>query len=290
MLLKSSIKKYGKKYFKKEILEYCESLEELNNKEIYWINLLKSTDRKIGYNIDSGGQYLNKKTIQKRKLKRNGWSDEKTKLWKQRISETMKKRNTSKGENNPMFGVEFTDERKQKCAETKKNNKHKHKYYTEEYKNKMSIKNTGENNPNYNNKWSNEQKEKMSKHLKNNNVHKGENNSMYGKYGENNPNFIKIPDNILNNIIFDYTQNFYSIKKLSNKYNYSLEKIKTYLKHKGIKIKKIYISKENEDKIINMYIIDKMKITQISKYFSLERRNINKVLKKYNIDIVSKKI
>jgi DNA-directed RNA polymerase subunit RPC12/RpoP len=56
------IKKYGKENFKKEILEFCETKEQLNEREIYWIAKLKSTDRKIGYNLTFGGQ--------------NGWTDE----------------------------------------------------------------------------------------------------------------------------------------------------------------------------------------------------------------------
>lgn len=50
-----AIKKYGKVNFKKEVLEVCDSLESLNEKEIYWIEKLKSTDKNVGYNISSGG-------------------------------------------------------------------------------------------------------------------------------------------------------------------------------------------------------------------------------------------
>jgi len=54
-LLKKAIKKYGRNNFKKEILETCNTFEELNNKEIYWINQLNSTNLKIGYNLIDGG-------------------------------------------------------------------------------------------------------------------------------------------------------------------------------------------------------------------------------------------
>ena len=50
-LLKLAIKKYGKKNFKKEILEECTSIDELNEREIYWIGFFKSNDRYTGYNI-----------------------------------------------------------------------------------------------------------------------------------------------------------------------------------------------------------------------------------------------
>ena len=51
-----AIKKYGKKNFKKEILEYCDSEEELNEREIYWIQKFNSIDRNLGYNITVGGE------------------------------------------------------------------------------------------------------------------------------------------------------------------------------------------------------------------------------------------
>lgn len=50
-----AIKKYGKKNFKKEIIEICSCVEELNEREIYWIQYYNSTDHKIGYNISTGG-------------------------------------------------------------------------------------------------------------------------------------------------------------------------------------------------------------------------------------------
>jgi len=56
LLIKLAIKKYGKKSFIKEIIETCQSQKELDEKEIFWINKLESRNRKIGYNIDSGGR------------------------------------------------------------------------------------------------------------------------------------------------------------------------------------------------------------------------------------------
>jgi group I intron endonuclease len=53
--IKKAIKKYGKENFRKDILEYCSSLEQLNEREIYWIACFNSTNNKIGYNIVKGG-------------------------------------------------------------------------------------------------------------------------------------------------------------------------------------------------------------------------------------------
>lgn len=55
VLLNAAIKKYGKDNFKKEILEEVTSIENLDIREIYWINELNATDRNIGYNITAGG-------------------------------------------------------------------------------------------------------------------------------------------------------------------------------------------------------------------------------------------
>lgn len=51
-----AINKYGKENFKKEIIEECNTPDELNEREKYWIKELKSQDRNIGYNITSGGE------------------------------------------------------------------------------------------------------------------------------------------------------------------------------------------------------------------------------------------
>lgn len=52
-ILKDAIKKYGKENFKKEILEICDSLETLSEREKFWIKELKANE--IGYNIAEGG-------------------------------------------------------------------------------------------------------------------------------------------------------------------------------------------------------------------------------------------
>lgn len=47
--LKKDLDKYGHNYFIKESLEYT-SLENLREREKFWIYTLKATDKKIGYN------------------------------------------------------------------------------------------------------------------------------------------------------------------------------------------------------------------------------------------------
>lgn len=51
----NAIRKYGRDSFKIEQIDFAYTIEELKQKEINYISLLKATDRKIGYNISLGG-------------------------------------------------------------------------------------------------------------------------------------------------------------------------------------------------------------------------------------------
>lgn len=53
-ILAQAIKKYGRQSFKKEVLEECND-HNVDEREIYWISMLNSTNHKIGYNITCGG-------------------------------------------------------------------------------------------------------------------------------------------------------------------------------------------------------------------------------------------
>ena len=49
--LKNAIKKYGKENFKKEILEYCNSKEELLDREAYWLKFYNVVEDPNFYNM-----------------------------------------------------------------------------------------------------------------------------------------------------------------------------------------------------------------------------------------------
>lgn len=51
----NAIRKHGKDNFKVEQIDFAYTIEELKQKEINYIKLLKSTDRNIGYNLSLGG-------------------------------------------------------------------------------------------------------------------------------------------------------------------------------------------------------------------------------------------
>jgi group I intron endonuclease len=51
-----AIRKYGKENFTRVTLCYCNSQEELNQMEIYWISYFDSTNPSVGYNLAKGGE------------------------------------------------------------------------------------------------------------------------------------------------------------------------------------------------------------------------------------------
>lgn len=56
-IIRAKIKKYGKENFSCEILEKCDTEQQLNDREIYWIKELNSRDLSVGYNIATGGTF-----------------------------------------------------------------------------------------------------------------------------------------------------------------------------------------------------------------------------------------
>ena len=92
----NAIRKYGSEVFKVEQIDAANSLEELQQKEIFYIQQYNSTDRKIGYNLTKGGEgnlglKMSDVTKEKIRQKRLGdkWSDER----KLKHSELLKSKN-----------------------------------------------------------------------------------------------------------------------------------------------------------------------------------------------------
>jgi group I intron endonuclease len=142
-LLKSAIKKYGKNNFVKEILEICDNLTDLEEREKFWIKELDSINN--GYNLTEGGtggdtftNNSNKEEI-RNKLKKRIVSEEVKMIrlnnlipfqygenhpnfGKKQSQETKEKRLISfqkKGFKSPMEGKNHTEETKQKIREKK---------------------------------------------------------------------------------------------------------------------------------------------------------------------------
>ena len=58
-----AVKKYGKQNFKNELLCECQSQEELDKQEMYYIDTYQSTNPDIGYNLSKGSSKNNVDTI-----------------------------------------------------------------------------------------------------------------------------------------------------------------------------------------------------------------------------------
>lgn len=100
-ILKNAIKKYGKENFEKKILEVCDTASICNEREKYWIALYNAVHNDEFYNIASGGNGGNTYA---------GLSEEEL----QRIFEI--KSNKSKGENNPRYHADVSQETRERIS------------------------------------------------------------------------------------------------------------------------------------------------------------------------------
>ena len=159
--LKNAINFYGKQNFIVEVVEWCETPEMLNEKEIFYIKEFSSTDADIGYNLQLGGvggwEYINSRPelINRHFTPLSGsdnpnygniYSEE----TRNKIRMSIKLRGGHKGENNPMFGRKHSEEAKNKIGA-----KLKDRHPSLEARLKMSKSRTGL-------KRSEETKQKMS--------------------------------------------------------------------------------------------------------------------------------
>ena len=125
----NSIKKYGKENFIREILEFCNSIEELDKKEEFWIKELDSKNRDIGYNITNGGKTVTgmiHSEESKRKISLSGKGKHKGEL-NHMYGKT--------GDKNYFYGKTHTEEVKLKISSVQKGKKR-----TEEQKKQQSLK------------------------------------------------------------------------------------------------------------------------------------------------------
>lgn len=116
-----AIQKYGWNNFKHEILFTNLTKENACKKEIELIEFYKSTQKKFGYNLSTGGECSALGVVHSKKSK-------------QQLSEKMK------GKNNPFYNHIHTEETKKKISESRKNKEwdfFKGKHHTEESKRKL---------------------------------------------------------------------------------------------------------------------------------------------------------
>lgn len=90
IVLKSAIKKYGASSFSKEIIEECKTVEELNEREKYWIEYYNAVKSDEFYNLALGGDGGNTIT---------GYTDEQKETLSNKLS-AMRKGVVNLGKNN----------------------------------------------------------------------------------------------------------------------------------------------------------------------------------------------
>lgn len=100
--LHKAIRKYGKENFKWEEIDVAYSKDELNKKEIYYIELY-DTFHGDGYNCTIGGEGTIGRTPSQETIEKN--------------------RQANSGENNFWYGKKLSDEHKKKISESKKGKK-----------------------------------------------------------------------------------------------------------------------------------------------------------------------
>jgi group I intron endonuclease len=228
-ILKQSIKKYGRENFIKEIIDTADNLNQLNEKEIFWINYYQSQNNDIGYNITKGGEggdvYTNnpnkeeirEKNIESAKKRKNFKHSEET---KQKIREKRKFQKMS-------------EEQKQKLSERWKGESNPGKNKSQETIEKLKeaakkINRCGKNSPVYGKTHSEETKKHWSEIRKGKNA--GTANSSAVRY------YIEDPNNDF--LIIDTQKEV--MKKLGcSKAFFSTKKFKNYKLIKKEKIKNI---------------------------------------------------
>lgn len=144
-LILKAIKKYGKQNFKKSIIEYCKDIEELEQRETYWINF---------YDALNDDSYYNLADIRKRGI--NPFIN-KTKDQLKEISNKIKSESRNK-----KIGLS-NSKPKPKGFGDKVSKSNMGKIRTESSKIQQGQKLKGRISPNKNNKWTKEQKNKLGK-------------------------------------------------------------------------------------------------------------------------------
>lgn len=161
LLLKKAINKYGIKNFKKEVIEFCDSKQQLDEREIYWIDKLDAKNNKIGYNIatgGSGGDTISnnpKRDLISKHISQSLSGRKFTEKHKDNIRKKAKesfilgkrknlfKNKNNKGINNGMYGHKHTKETKSKMSKLKKGIP-----LSENHKKSLSLVRQGKQNPN----------------------------------------------------------------------------------------------------------------------------------------------
>lgn len=155
--IKKDIRKYGRENFKREILEYC-NINNVIDKEIYWIDVYDSINPNKGYNILKGSSdYSITSEINRKKRKGKSWEEiygiEMSNKLKARLtkitpwnkgkhmwSDNDKKGGLSENAKKTHTGRKRSQKTKDNISKGIRNSKHSDIMKTEEVRNKISQK------------------------------------------------------------------------------------------------------------------------------------------------------
>lgn len=118
-LLKNAIKKYGRENFVKEILEECNSLQELSEREKYWIKETKAQE--LGYNISDGGFQNDFAWSEKQRKIHSDYMKNEFDCYSEEFLNKQKSENKL-GNKNPMWGKTASEETRKRMSEAHKKN------------------------------------------------------------------------------------------------------------------------------------------------------------------------
>lgn len=121
----NAIRKYGAENFEITALATCDSLEEMNNREIYYIKLLRTVEPH-GYNLSPGGLSWERTQETRNKLASYRRGRKLSEETKRKISENLR------GPKNHNYGKKMPQHVKDKISEANKGNSHPHKQETKD--------------------------------------------------------------------------------------------------------------------------------------------------------------
>lgn len=144
----SALRKYGKDAFIITVLTTCNTQDETDLAEQYWISYFKSTDDEFGYNTAIGGLThfgpKNHSEETKAKMREAKLGKKFTEEHKRRLSESGKGKHNHTKENHPLWGKKHSEETRKKIADANR------------------IKSSGENNARWGAIVSDETRRKIS--------------------------------------------------------------------------------------------------------------------------------
>lgn len=108
--INNAFSKYGKENFTREILCWCNNLDELNEKEKFYIKYYNTTDTLVGYNLAEGGSFGSSML---------GHTEEEKAIWRKNISiKTKEAMNTPEMESYMKEANKKSDEWKKHLSES----------------------------------------------------------------------------------------------------------------------------------------------------------------------------